>query len=109
MVNKLEIKVIRVVQIATDHMNMAVAAKEEQVESAEGCRAKIMSFMEDLHKLRSSNLELTLKNGVLEQELALARRDALLVRKELLIEKQAGIQKMIEMAKDGAPRDGADA
>jgi len=108
-VNKLEIELIRVVQIATDHMNMAVAAKEEQVESAEACRAKIMSFMEDLHKLRSSNLELTLKNGVLEQELALARRDALLVRKELLIEKQAGIEKMIEMAKAGAPRDGADA
>ena len=68
-----------------------------------------MSFMENLHKLRSSYLELTLKNGVLEQELALSRRDALLVRKELLIEKQAGIEKMIEMSKAGAPRDGADA
>ena len=58
---------------------MEVAAKEEQVESAEACRAKIMSSMEDLHKLSSSNLELTLKNGVLEQELALARRNALFV------------------------------
>ena len=77
--SSLENKHIGAMQKATDSMDIAVAAKDEAVEYGVACRQKILNMTEELNNLRASNLDLTLKNILLQQEVDLAKREVLVV------------------------------
>ena len=87
------------IKLAEEHMEDDIAAREEVLTHGENSLATLRNVHEDMKKTVALNIDLAHKNVNLELELNHARRDALVLRKEALIEKQAAFDLKIESAR----------
>lgn len=84
-VTVLESELEAALKLACDNLDKAVEARKEQAQQVEAANEAVQKMLEELKKMMASNLELTRQNGNLMIEVALARKDALLLRKEALM------------------------
>ena len=85
MTDNLETQIVHFANVANENMNKVVETNEQQLKNAKDWLAWYHEMHEDMKKLMANNLELTTQNGNLQQELNLARKDALLLCKEALL------------------------
>ena len=87
------------IKVAEEHMEDAIAAKEQLLKQGEDSLATLRTVHEDFKKMVALNINLTHKNVDLELELNRARRDTLVLRAQALVEKKAAIDKKVQSAK----------
>ena len=84
-----------------EYIENAIAAREEQLRHGEEWLARFRKVNDETKKLMAINLDLTRKNGSLQVELNLARKEALLLRKDALVSKKANIDMKIDARSAG--------
>ena len=65
--------------LTCDHVDKVIVARKEQTQKGETAKKAILSLLEDLKKM-ASNLDLTRQVGKLQNELALANKEALIAK-----------------------------
>ena len=66
--------------LAWDHVDKVIVARKELAQKGETANKAILSLLEDLNKMMASNLDLTRQVGKLQNELALANKEALIAK-----------------------------
>src|ERR1043165_9131843 len=79
-INNLEAELVKALELADENINKAVAAREEQLAHAKTNVDRYEAIGKDLKEMMDMNLDFARRNVLLEQELELARNDALLLR-----------------------------
>ena len=76
----LEAEIEAALNVAYDHVDKVIVARKELAQKGETANKAILSLLEDLKKMMASNLDLTRQVGKLQNELALAYKEALIAK-----------------------------
>ena len=66
--------------LACDNVDKVIVARKELAQKGETASKAILSLLEDLKKMMANNLDLTRQVGKLQNELALANKEALIAK-----------------------------
>ena len=87
------------IKVAEEHMEDAIASREQLLKQGEDSLATLRTMHECLKKAMALNIDLAHKNADLELELNRDRMDTFVLRVEALVEKKATIDKKVQSAK----------
>ena len=76
----LEAETEAALNLACDNVDKVIEARKELAQKGEAANKAILSLLEDLKKMMASNLDLTRQVGKLQNELALAYKEALIAK-----------------------------
>ena len=84
--------------IASEHIDNTVKAKEELLALSQSSLNRIQKLTDELKEIMQSNMDLMNKNIHLQMECDLLRKDGLLLRKEIAIDKKQRLDEQIAAA-----------
>ena len=76
----LEAEIEAALNLTCDHVDKVIVARKELAQKGETANKAILSLLEDMKKMIASNLDLTRQVGKLQNELALANKEALIAK-----------------------------